>query len=128
MEVRSAVRVRLDRSDRRPSTNLVAKDLRSFGRVPGGTLLNRPKPDLALLNCEIDPSLENFQTACGHVGGEGRWELMPRLEALVAKQPKGAWLGGGVRGKWDAVLAPLRKAEKAYHAERDACFKAQEGT
>jgi len=86
----------------------------------------RRKPDLAVLNCEIDPSLENFQTACGHVGTEGWWELLPRLAALVAKQPKGSgWFDPGERGKWDAVLAPLRKAEKAYQAERDAYLKSQ---
>ena len=81
----------------------------------------RRKPDLAVLNCEIDPSLENFQTACGHVASEGWWELMPRLETLVAKRP-GGWLGG-VRGQWEKVLKPLQKAEKAYHRERDAYLK-----
>jgi tetratricopeptide (TPR) repeat protein len=84
----------------------------------------RRKPDLAVLDCEIDPSLEAFQTACGHVGAEGWWEHMPRLEALVAKQPTGVrWFGGGERKKWDGVLEPLRKAEKAYQAERDAYLK-----
>lgn len=83
----------------------------------------RRKPDLAVLDCEIDPSLETFQTACGHVQSEGWWELLPRLEALVANQPKGGWFGGGERKKWDALLEPLRKAEKAYQAERDGYLR-----
>jgi hypothetical protein len=49
---------------------------------------------------------------------------MPRLEALVAARPKGLF-GPGERGKWDAILAPLRKAEKAYQAERDAYLSQQ---
>ena len=38
---------------------------------------------MAVLNCEIDPCLETFQTACTKVGTEGWWHLMPRLEALA---------------------------------------------
>jgi len=46
------------------------------------------------------------------------WDL-PRLEALVAKQPSGI-LGSGPRKKWDNLLRPLRRAEHAYHTEWDA--------
>jgi hypothetical protein len=87
----------------------------------------RREPDLAVLNCEIDPCLENFQTACAKVVAEGWWHLMPRLEALAAAQRKG-FLGTGPRKHWNDLLEPLREAEKAYHAERDAYLrKVEEG-
>jgi hypothetical protein len=87
----------------------------------------RREPDLAVLNCEIDPSLENFQTACTKVSTEGWWHLRPRLEALANARPKGRFgFGPGERGQWLGLLEPLRKAERAYHAERDAYLKSQQ--
>lgn len=86
----------------------------------------RREPDLAVLNCEIDPSLENFQTACAKVGAEGWWHLLPRLEALANARPKGGFFGGGERGKWLGILEPLRKAERAYNEERDAYLRTVE--
>ena len=84
-------------------------------------------PDLAVLDGEIDPCLETFQTACAKVGGEGWWHLMPRLQALAESRHKRLF-GPGERGKWLGLLEPLRKAEWAYHAERDAYLrKVEEG-
>lgn len=87
----------------------------------------RRVPDLAVLDCELDPCLENFQTACAKVGEEGWWHLMPRLEALVESQPTGLFGLGGPRKHWHHLLEPLRRAEKAYHAERDAYLRKVEG-
>ncbi len=85
----------------------------------------RREQDLAVLDCELDPCLENFQTACAKVGvneeGEGGWwHLLPRLEALAVRIDQEA--SGFFRKSHaaDKLLEPLRQAEKAYHAERDA--------
>ncbi|MEO0447962.1 MAG: hypothetical protein AAF191_17980, partial [Verrucomicrobiota bacterium] len=81
-------------------------------------------PDLAVLQCEMDPSLEKFQTACAQVGEEGWWHLMGRLEALATAMDAAAPKTGLLRNKKSNVaeqlLVPLRKKEAAYHAERDA--------
>lgn len=87
----------------------------------------RRVPDLAVLDCELDPCLENFQTACAKVGEEGWWHLMTRLEALAATQPNG-FLGTGPRKHWHRLLTPLRQAEQAYHRERDKYLKGQESS
>ncbi len=83
----------------------------------------RRRPDLAVLQCEIDPSLDNFQIACRHVS-EGWWHLISRLEALAVQidgPPKKGFLGfGKKKGAAEALLEPLRAAEAAYHEERDA--------
>lgn len=83
----------------------------------------RRRPDLAVLQCEIDPSLENFQTAFTHVQ-EGWWHLISRLEALAVQidgPPKKGLLGfGKKKGAAEALLEPLRRAELKYHRERDA--------
>lgn len=85
----------------------------------------RRVPDLAVLDCELDPCLENFQTACAKVGEEGWWELLPRLEALAAARPEGGWFKKGDRCQWERILAPLRKGEREYQRERDAYLSNQ---
>ena len=83
----------------------------------------RREPDLAVLDAEISPTLDTFRTACAQVGAEGWWHLMPRLESLVAAQPKGSWFRTDRHKPWDQLLAPLRAAEKTYHEERDAYLR-----
>ena len=48
---------------------------------------------------------------------------MPRLESVVAAQPKGSWFRTDRHKPWDQLLAPLRAGEKAYHEERDAYLR-----
>jgi hypothetical protein len=80
------------------------------------------EPDLAVLDAEISPTLDTFRTASAQVGAEGWWHLMPRLESLVAAQPKDSWFRADPRAR-DQLLAPLRAAEKRYHEERDAYLR-----
>ncbi len=75
----------------------------------------RRRADLAVLQCEIEPSLDNLQIACAQVREEGWWHLMSRLEALAEAQPR-----------LERLLAPLRKEEQAYHSERDEYIKSVE--
>ena len=48
---------------------------------------------------------------------------MPRLESLVAAQPKGSWFRADRHKPWDQLLAPLRAAEERYHEKRDAYLR-----
>ncbi len=72
----------------------------------------RREPDLAVLDAEISPTLDTFRTACAQVGAEGWWHLMPRLESLVAAQPKGSWFRPDRHKPWDQLLAPFARRRR----------------
>ncbi len=84
----------------------------------------RREPDLAVLDAELDPSLDRLKPAIATAMDGKWWHLVERLEALARQidgpPKKKGWFGGAKPGAAEALLEPLREAEAAYHAERDA--------
>ena len=87
----------------------------------------RRVPELAVLDAELNPTLETFRAACERVQA-GWWHLIPRLEALVPRLPReraGLFSRAKPNQQATQLLQALLEAERQYHAARDAYLKKQ---